>query len=65
MTSNVPTKNDSYQIPTYPILPSAPTISQHQQTIPNYGSTIDPVIVVQPTANIIVVGGETLNFINI
>ncbi|CAO1345963.1 unnamed protein product [Diamesa hyperborea] len=57
MTSNVPIKQDSYQNQTYPILPSAPTISQQQQTIPSYGSTIDQVIVTQPAANIIVIGG--------
>ncbi|CAO1332493.1 unnamed protein product [Diamesa serratosioi] len=56
-TTTVPIKHDSYQNPTYPILPSAPTIAQHQQTIPSYGSTVDQVIVAQPAANLIVVGG--------
>lgn len=63
MTTSVPIKHDSYQNPTYPILPSAPTISQQQQTIPSYGSTIDQVIITQPAANIIVIGGKTLNFL--
>lgn len=65
MTTSVPIKHDSYQNPTYPILPSAPTISQQQQTIPSYGSTIDQVIITQPAANIIVIGGKTLNFLKI
>lgn len=59
MTTSVPIKHDSYQNPTYPILPSAPDYSQQQQTIPSYGSTIDQVIISQPAANIIVVGGKT------
>ena len=65
MTSNVPIKHDSYQNPTYPILPSAPTISQQQQTIPSYGSTVDQVIITQPAANIIVVGGTFSTFSNL
>lgn len=59
MTTSVPAKHDSYQNPNYPILPSAPDYSQQQQTIPSYGSTIDQVIMSQPTANIIAVEGKT------